>query len=60
MMNTYHTINTAGLLVLTIGWFLIGTLLTSIIAHRFVMRADERGYGQGWQNAADYYTRNAR
>jgi hypothetical protein len=54
-MNTWHYINTAGLLTLIIGWSLVTFIATVIAALHFVMRAEFRGYSDGYRHAESYY-----
>lgn len=54
-MNTWHTINTAGLLTLIIGWSFVTFIATAIAASFFVQRAESRGYYDGYRHADSYY-----
>jgi len=56
MLSNTYTMTNAALLVLTVGWFLIGVIITAMVASHLSLRASDRSYGRGWQNAADYYT----
>lgn len=55
-MNTWHTINTAGLLVLIIGWSLVTFIVTTMAASHFVDRARCQGYRDGYRHADSYYS----
>ena len=52
-MNTIHTMTNAGLLVLTIGWFLVGVIATTMVASHIVDRARRDGYDDGYRHASD-------
>jgi hypothetical protein len=55
-MSNYASITNAGLLILVVGYTLIGSIITIIIAARFVDRAKVRGYSAGYRHAEEYYT----
>ena len=52
-MNTIHTMTNAGLLVLSIGWFLVGVIVTTMVASHIVDRARRDGYHTGYRHASD-------
>ena len=53
-MNTIHTITTAGLLVLTIGWFIVGVIVTSIISFHIGEESRRTNYWDGFRHGKDY------
>ena len=52
-MNTIHIMTNAGLLVLSIGWFLVGVIVTGMVASHIVDRARCDGYDTGYRHASD-------
>ena len=50
-MNTIHTMTNAGLLVLTIGWFLVGVIATTMVGSHIVYRGRRDGCDDGYRHA---------